>query len=208
MKFFRNMLIGAIALVTMNVAAGEMTDPAAFVKERSQAVLSALDGKREQVSEDAGIAQQIVREELLPYIDVEYISRLVLGTHWRSASEEQRARFKEAFQAFLLNSYAQGLAEFTEDRLKVLPIRGEPDARRTIVQTEVTRENGQSVPVAYTLRWTGEDWRLYDVIIEGISYVRNYRTDFNAEIEQKGLDALIERLAGTTAQNPLEEAGE
>src|SRR5690606_13986778 len=107
-----------------------------------------------------------------------------LGTHWRSASEEQRARFKEAFQAFLLNSYAQGLAEFTEDRLKVLPIRGEPDARRTIVQTEVTRENGQSVPVAYTLRWTGEDWRLYDVIIEGISYVRNYRTDFNAEIEQ------------------------
>ncbi len=208
MKFFRNMLIGAIALVTMNVVAGEMTDPAAFVKERSQAVLSALDGKREQVSEDAGIAQQIVREELLPYIDVEYISRLVLGTHWRSASEEQRARFKEAFQAFLLNSYAQGLAEFTEDRLKVLPIRGEPDARRTIVQTEVTRENGQSVPVAYTLRWTGEDWRLYDVIIEGISYVRNYRTDFNAEIEQKGLDALIERLAGTTAQNPLEEAGE
>ena len=208
MKFFRNMLIGAVALVTMNVVAGEMTDPAAFVKERSQAVLSALDGKREQVSEDAGIAQQIVREELLPYIDVEYISRLVLGTHWRSASEEQRARFKEAFQAFLLNSYAQGLAEFTEDRLKVLPIRGEPDARRTIVQTEVTRENGQSVPVAYTLRWTGEDWRLYDVIIEGISYVRNYRTDFNAEIEQKGLDALIERLAGTTAQNPLEEAGE
>ena len=98
MKFFRNMLIGAVALVTMNVVAGEMTDPAAFVKERSQAVLSALDGKREQVSEDAGIAQQIVREELLPYIDVEYISRLVLGTHWRSASEEQRARFKEAFQ--------------------------------------------------------------------------------------------------------------
>lgn len=208
MKIFRNLVLFGVALLATGVAAGEMTDPAAFVQERSKAILSALDGKREQVSQDPSIAQEIVRRELLPHIDVEYISRLVLGSHWRSASDEQREQFKEAFQAFLLNSYAQGLAEFTEDRLKVLPIRGEPDARRTIVQTEVTRGNGQSVPVAYTLRWTEGGWRLYDVIIEGISYVRNYRTDFNSEIEQKGLDALIERLASTTAEPATDEADE
>lgn len=204
MKLFRTLTLFAFVLIAPYAMAGEMTDPVKFVQERSQAVLSALDGKRDEVSQDPQIAQEIVRKELLPYIDIDYISRLVLGPHWRSASEEQRAKFQEAFQAFLLNSYAQGLAEFTEDRLKVLPIRGEPDERRTIVQTEVTRENGQPVPVAYTLRWDGDSWALYDVIIEGISYVRNYRTDFNSEIEQKGLDSLIERLATTTAAPPAE----
>lgn len=194
MKMFRNSTLFAAILLAPSVIAAEMTDPAKFVQERAQAVLSELDGKREQVSQNPEVAQQIVREELLPHIDVDYISRLVLGPHWRSASEEQRQQFQDAFTLFLMNSYAQGLAEFTEDRLKVLPVRGEPDPRRTIVQTEVTRENGQSVPVAYTLRWTDDGWKLFDVIIEGISYVRNYRTDFNSEIEQKGLDSLIARL--------------
>lgn len=207
MKLFRNLALCAFAFVSSHAMAGEMTDPVKFVQERSRAVLSALDGKRDEVSQDPKVAQDIVRRELLPYIDIDYISRLVLGPHWRSASEEQRAKFQEAFQAFLLNSYAQGLAEFTEDRLKVLPLRGEPNERRTIVQTEVARENGQSVPVAYTLRWNGDGWQLYDVIIEGISYVRNYRTDFNSEIEQKGLDSLIARLATTTAA-PAEDASE
>src|SRR5690606_27058080 len=82
----------------------------------------------------------------------------------------------------------------TEDRLKVMPLRGEPDPRRTIVQTQIARESGQPVPVAFTMRWTDDGWKLFDVIIEGISYVRNYRTDFNSEVQQRGLDALIERL--------------
>lgn len=202
MKLFRNLAVLGVTLFVMQAAAAEMTDPAAFVKDRSKAVLSALDGKREQVRQDPEVAQQIVREELLPHIDVEYISKLVLGPHWRRASEEQRIRFKEAFQSFLLNSYAQGLAEFTEDRLRVMPLRGEPNPRRTIVQTEVTRENGQAVPVAYTLHWTDGGWQLFDVIIEGISYVRNYRTDFNSEIEQEGLDSLIARLESNGVPAP------
>lgn len=208
MKSFRNLMVRFMILgmtvFAMQAAAAEMTDPAQFIKERSKAVLSALDGKREQVRQDPEIAQQIVRRELLPHIDVEYISKLVLGPHWRRASEEQRARFQEAFQSFLLNSYAQGLAEFTEDRLRVMPLRGEPNPRRTIVQTEVMRENGQSVPVAYTLHWTGNGWKLFDVIIEGISYVRNYRTDFNSEVEQKGLDSLIARLESNGMPKPGE----
>lgn len=189
-------------LLVTSVVAGEMTDPEKFVKERAQAVLSAIDGKREQVGSDPKIAQEIVRRELLPAVDIDYISRLVLGPHWRSASEEQRTQFQDAFTQFLLNSYAQGLSEFTEDRLQIRRLRGEPDARRTIIETSVTRPNGQAVPVAYTLRWTDDGWKMYDVIIEGISYVRNYRTDFNSEIEQKGLNSLITRLEQGTIEDP------
>lgn len=194
MKTLLKSMLLACLFTAGSLAAKEMKDPAEFVRERSQAVLQALDGKREAVSKDPVVAQQIVERELLPYIDVDYIARLVLGPHWRSATPEQRKAFQKAFQDFLMKSYGNGLADFTEDRLKIMPVRGEPDPRRTIVQTEVYRENGKPVPVAYTLRWTDEGWKLFDVIIEGISYVRNYRTDFNSEIEQKGLDSLIQRL--------------
>jgi len=206
MKIFRVLSLSLMAVAFNTAAAKEMTDPAAFVEQRAQAVLSALDGKREQVRQDPKVAQDIVRRELLPSIDVDYISRLVLGPHWRRASEEQRTQFREAFKQFLLNSYAQGLAEFTEDRLNIRPLRGQPDPRRTIVETSVTRENGQAVPVAYTLRWTDDGWKMYDVIIEGISYVVNYRADFNSEIEQKGLDSLIERLRKGTFKDPVAES--
>lgn len=207
MKLFRTLALLFVSLGMTAANAGDMTDPAKFVQERAQAVLSALDGKREQVGQDPEVAQAIVRRELLPYIDVDYISRLVLGPHWRAASEQQQNAFQQAFEKFLLNSYAQGLAGFTEDRLKIMPLRGEPDPRRTIVETSVARENGQAVPVAYTLRWTGETWKMYDVIIEGISYVRNYRTDFNSEIEQKGLDSLIARLEKGAIKSPVDSAG-
>lgn len=181
-------------LMTLPVQAGEPTDPEKFVRETARNVLASIDGKREQIRGDSEVAEEIIEKTLLPHVDVGYISRLVLARHWRSASPEQRQAFQDAFYRFLVESYASGLAEFTEDRFKVLPLRGEVDQRRTIVQTEVHRENGKPVPVAFTLRWTDDGWKLYDVIIEGISYVRNYRTDFNTEIEQKGLDDVIQRL--------------
>ena len=206
MKSIRTFALAAAVLFAGTAHASEMSDPAKFVEERAQAVLSALDGRRDEVREDNTVAQEIVRRELLPHIDVDYISRLVLGTHWRAASEQQQADFQAAFQDFLLRSYAQGLAEFTEDRLKVLPLRGKPDPRRTIVQTEIARSNGQPVPVAFTLRWVDGGWTMFDVIIEGISYVRNYRTDFNSEIEQKGLDSLIARLEAGEITTPVDDA--
>ena len=175
-------------------AAAEPSDPEKFVRNTAEDVLSQIDGQREEIRQNQAVAENIIENTLLPHVDVDYISRLVLARHWRSASEEQRTEFQDAFYDFLVKSYSSGLAEFTDESFKVLPLRGEVDKRRTIVQTEVKRENGQTVPVAFTLRWTDDGWKLYDVIIEGISYVRNYRTDFNTEIEQKGLDAVIKRL--------------
>lgn len=184
-----------LALVGLQpVQAGEPENPEKFVRETAEAVLGKIDGRRDEIRNDPAVAEGIIEESLLPHVDVDYISRLVLARHWRSASKEQRQEFQDAFYNFLVKSYSSGLAEFTRDSFKVLPLRGEIDQRRTIVQTEVYRDNGQSVPVAFTLRWTDEGWKMYDVIIEGISYVRNYRTDFNTEIQQKGLDSVIERL--------------
>jgi phospholipid transport system substrate-binding protein len=98
--------------------------------------------------------------------------------------------------------YGDALAEFTSDRLRILPFRGDPAADSATVRTEVKRDTGQMVPVNYSLRRTPQGWKAWDVTIEGISYVRNFRTDFGAEIDQKGLDAVIERLEARNASPP------
>jgi phospholipid transport system substrate-binding protein len=129
-----------------------------------------------------------------PNFDSDYSARLVLGKHWRTATPEQQKRFIAAFYQSLLRNYGSALAEFTADRMTVLPFRGDLASGQAVVRTEVKRSNGQRVPVNYTLRGTPEGWKAWDVTIEGISYVRNFRNDVGAEVDQKGLPAVIERL--------------
>jgi phospholipid transport system substrate-binding protein len=141
---------------------------------------------------------------LLPHFDVEHAARLVLGRHWRTATPEQRKRFIDAFYGSLLSNYGDALIEFTGDRIKVLPSPVAADATTATVRTEVKRSNGQKIPVNYTLRKTEAGWKAWDVVIEGISYVKSFREDFGSEIDQKGLDAVITRLE---AQNRAAQNG-
>jgi phospholipid transport system substrate-binding protein len=128
----------------------------------------------------------------------------VLGKHWRTATAAQRKRFIEAFYGTLMSDYGDAILEFTADRLRILPFRGDPAADTATVRTEVKRDDGTPVPVNYSLRRTAQGWKAWDVTIEGISYVKNFRTDFGAEVDQKGLDELIQRLE---TQNAARQPG-
>ncbi len=168
--------------------------PQELIETTARRLLEALDADRELARKDPGRVRKLVDEILLPHFDTEYSARLVLGKHWRTATPEQRKRFIDAFYKSLLRNYGSALAEFTADRMTVLPFRGDTSASQATVRTEVKRSNGQRVPVNYTLRATPEGWKAWDVTIEGISYVRNFRNDVGAEVDQTGLPAVIERL--------------
>ncbi len=168
--------------------------PNELMETTAQRMLDALNADREAYRKDPARIDALVEEILLPHFDTEYSARLVLGKHWRTASAEQRRRFIAAFYHSLLNKYGTALAEFTAERMTILPYRGEPDSTRATVRTEVQRDDGTRVPVNYTMRATPEGWKAWDVVIEGISYVKNFRNDFGAEIDQRGLDAVITRL--------------
>ena len=168
--------------------------PQELIEKTARELLTALDENRDQVRKDPARVRQLVDEILLPHFDTDYSARLVLGKHWRNATPEQQKRFVEAFYKSLLKNYGSALAEFTGDRLKVLPFRGDLTTGQAVVRTEVKRSNGQLVPVNYTLRATPAGWKAWDVTIEGISYVRNFRNDVGAEVDQTGLDAVIQRL--------------
>jgi phospholipid transport system substrate-binding protein len=107
----------------------------------------------------------------------------------------------------LLRNYGAALADFTADRLAVLPFRGDLASGQATVRTEVKRSDGTRVPVNYTLRATPAGWKAWDVTIEGISYVRNFRNDVGAEVDQRGLDAVIERLERENQGRPPAGAG-
>ncbi len=168
--------------------------PSDVVQQAAQNMLKALDADREGYRKEPAKIGQLVDKYLLPHFDTEFSARLVLGQHWRTATPEQRKRFIDAFYHSLLNNYGSALADFTADRLKVYPTQVDPNAQRATVRTEVKRNNGDRVSVNYYMRKTPDGWKAWDVVIDGISYVNSYRQDFGSQIDQQGLDAVINRL--------------
>jgi phospholipid transport system substrate-binding protein len=184
--------------------------PQQLIEKVSQDLLHEIDASRATLAKDPAKLRALVDRVLLPNFDAEYSAQLVLGKYWRSATEGQRRRFIDAFVQSMMRKYGNALLEFTADRLTILPFKGEPAADRATVRTEVKRDNGTPVPVNYSMRATAQGWKAWDVTIEGISYVKNFKTDFGAEIEAKGLEAVIQRLEsenGAPAVKAADKAG-
>ena len=165
----------------------------------AQALLDELERTARRCATIPPRCGRLVDQHLLPHFDTDYAGQLVLGKHWRQATAAQRKRFVDAFYQSLMRNYGEALLEFTADRMKILPFKGDPNASSATVRTLVRRSNGTPVPVNYSLRKTPSGWKAWDVTIEGISYVKNYRNDFGAEVAQKGLDSVIQRLEAQNA---------
>lgn len=188
--------LATIALLGLLAASSAFAqeDPAAVVEATASAILGAMEGRRDELRESPDELHALVEEHFLPRFDRAYAAFLVLGRHSRGATQAQRRAFTDALYGYILSQYGTGLLEFTSDRLKVLPYRGKPADTKARVRTELTLDNGTEVPVVYSLRKTEETWRVYDVNIEGISYIKNFRTQLGEEINANGLDAVIARL--------------
>ena len=190
------LMLAALMLARVAAAADSVPGPAPqdLIDTAATRLLTALDVDREAAKTNPARVRHLVDEILLPSFDTDYSARLVLGKHWRDATPAQRQRFIEAFYQSLLRNYGSALAEFTADRMTFLPFRGDLTTGQATVRTEVKRSDGTRVPVNYSMRATPAGWKAWDVTIEGISYVRNLRNDVGAEVDQRGLDAVIERL--------------
>src|SRR5580693_6147612 len=175
-------------------AAPSTLGPQELVENSAKKMLVELDANRAMYAKDPAKLDDLVANVLLPNFDSEYAARLVLGQTWRTATPEQRKRFVDAFYHSLLRNYGTALLNFTADRFVILPYKGDPADNTATVRTEVKKSSGENVPVNFSLRKTESGWKAWDVVIEGISYVKSFRTDFGAEIQQKGLDEVINRL--------------
>ena len=198
-------LVLALALAPVSALTEET--PYEVVQVTANELANRIDGRQAHLEENPEELYGLIDEVLLPRFDTRYAGYLVLGKkHWRSASDEQRAQFIDAFYQFLLRSYAKAVLEFDQDKIKVISPKDTPDTKRAIVKTEMRLNDGSQVPVNYSLRNTDAGWKAYDVRIEGVSYVQNYRNQFDAEISAKGIDAVIERLENETAAKEIAQS--
>ncbi|MCE5232597.1 MAG: ABC transporter substrate-binding protein [Mizugakiibacter sp.] len=188
----------AFALTITAVAVPALADPMPpqqVVQTIADDLSKAIEGHQQQLKSDKEAMIKIIDDTFLPHFDIDYASILVLGMHAREATPEQRERFAKAFYNSITHRYAEGLLNYTRGRVHVLPFKGDLNDKRSIVQTQVVLDDGKTVSVDYAFRKTREgDWKAYDVIIEGISYVANYRNQVDAEVKKDGIDGLITRL--------------
>jgi phospholipid transport system substrate-binding protein len=185
-------LLGVAA--TRSVHADAPT-PDAVVQGIADDLGKAIEGHQAELKSDHEKLIKVIDGILLPRFDIDYASILVLGKYARDSTPEQRTRFAKAFYNSIAHRYAEGLLNYTKGRVRVLPSKGELSEKRSIVRTEVVLDDGKTLAVDYAFRKTRDgDWKAYDVIIEGISYITNYRNQVVAEIEKSSLDALIARL--------------
>lgn len=174
-------------------------DPQQQMTELANRLVKELDAQRPALKKDPARVYALVDGLLTPNFDLEYAGRLVLGTHYRNATPEQRSRFIRSLYRSLLKTYGAAVLDFTADRMKFLPFRPDASPDTATVRSEIRRDDGTRVPVNYVMRRTPEGWKTWDVVIEGISYVRNFRKDLGLEIQQRGLDAVIARLEAEAA---------
>jgi len=188
------MIVAVTAVAFVGTAFAVDKSPNSIIEESVALLAKQLDGRREELAENREELYQIIDGILLPRFDRKFAAQVVLAKHWRDATKEQRDRFIEAFYRALLRKYADGILEFDPDMIKVLPFRGDLSKPRTRVRSTVTLDDGSTVAVDYELVKRDAGWLVFNVVIEGVSYVRNFRAELDSEIRATSLDAVIARL--------------
>ncbi len=181
-----------------------------LVKSKTQAVMALLQEKQATFASDPKALYDLVQTEILPLVDFETMAKLSLGLPWRRATPEQRERFVAEFRTMLVRIYTTSLLEYVGATIEYLAPRDDDGGRDgySKVYTKVIMGQGKApVEVIYSLREKDGVWLAYDVSIEGVSLIKNYRTSFSRVVTEAGLDVLIERLATRNRELKVDTLG-
>lgn len=185
----------AVAMWLLSGVAMAGMTPDQLVKKTADDVIEVIKNDKDI---QAGNQQKIfalAEEKILPNFDFEKVSRLVLGKNWTNATPEQKAAFQAEFKTLLLRTYATALSKYKNQTIEYKPFRMEAGAESATVKTAIQQPGGDPISVDYSLGKKADDWKVFDIVIEGVSLVTNYRSQFAQEIRQNGLDSLTKKLA-------------
>ncbi len=169
--------------------------PNAFVEAVGNKALEVVKESESIRKGDRAAIMAAVNEHILPYVNLEKTTRLAAGRYWRQANDDQRKKLVEAFKGTLVRTYSGALSRVdSKTALTILPFRGDANADDVVVRSSLTQSNGSPVGVDYRLEKTPDGWKIYDLNVEGIWLIQNYRNQFSQQIEQGGIDSLIQAL--------------
>lgn len=190
MKSFIQTLLLAVVLCAGSAHAQE-SSPDALVKSTVNDVLTVL-----KENKDRRKLLELAEQKVLPHFDFTEMTRLAVGRAWRDASDPQKKSLENAFRALLVNTYTTALAQAakSDQTVEVKPVRVQPGDQEAVVRTMVKEPGRPAIPIDYNMRRTASGWKVYDVIVENLSLVTNYRSSFNSEVARGGIDGLIKSL--------------
>ena len=169
--------------------------PEELVKKTAEDVLFAIKADQEIQKGNKEKIYKLAEEKILPNFDFEKVARLVLGRAWRTASDEQKKEFIVEFRTLLLKTYAVALSKYKDQKIEFKPTRMSDTDEIVIVKSEIIQGGAQPIRVNYALSKRTGKWLVFDIVIEGVSLVTNYRSQFSSVIKKNGIDTLIKRLA-------------
>lgn len=185
----------ALALICMPVLANQPERALELIQDTAERMLVELREHRSELESDPGLIYDLVSEIVLPHFDFETIARWVMGRYWRQATPEQRQQFTEEFRTLLVRTYARALLEYSGETLSYAPLQAATDADDVTVRSAVQRASGPDIPINYRLHYRDDAWKVYDVNVDGVSLVTNYRSSLGSQIGREGLDAVIDQLS-------------
>jgi len=193
MRRIQRLAIGLLLILSFAVYAAP--DPQEMIKSVAGQTIERISKDKEKIKADPLYINKLIDELILPHFDFERMSRWVLGKYWRRATPDQQQRFIKEFKNLLIRTYASSLLEYSDQKINYLPFRNESTDTDVTVRSEIAQPGGFPIPITYKLYKTNNDWLVYDVLIDDVSLVSNYRSSFSKEIRAKGMDALIKKLA-------------
>ena len=189
----------ALSIVFFSTAVFAIEAPDALVKRTAEDVLAIVKSDGDIQAGNHAKIFALAEEKILPNFNFLRVSRLVLGKNWTRATPEQRTDFQKEFRTLLLRTYATALSKYQDQTIEFLPLRMVDDAKTASVKTKIIQSGGQPIAVDYSLAREEDAWKVYDIVIEGVSLVTNYRGQFSQEVRKNGLDSLIVKLTNKNA---------
>lgn len=192
-----------LILLGLMPATNGMADNLLLPQQVIENVSSQLQQKMKDkaFTSDFARVNRFVNGVIYPHTDFNQIAPLVLGKHWRTATAGEQTRFKQEFQTLLIRIYSRAFVEYNDWSIRFRPFDMPSAATKVMVRTEVLQPGRQPVEVSYRMFLSKGEWKVYDIIIDGVSLVTNYRTSFNEEIQKKGsLSSVIDDLAKRNAE--------
>ena len=204
MKTIVSGILGGLLGWFLASALAQEVAPDVLVKNVTTEVVELITKDKEIRSGNRAKLIQVIEAKVLPHFNFASMTALAMGQNWNKATPEQKKRLVEEFRTLLVRTYASALAAYSEQRFDYRPLRARPTDTDVIVNVRVIQSGAQPVPIDYSMEKTAAGWKVYDVMVGGVSLVANYRTEFNATVRESGIEGLIRSLQ---AKNRSLEAG-
>lgn len=199
MKRIALSFITVFGLLIFPVHAQEAPDD--LVRRSTNEILAAIKADKDLQAGNQKKIDKLAEEKVLPYFNFGRMTQLAVGRNWREATDVQKKSLTDEFRNLLVRTYSTSLTQYRNQTIDVKPLKIAAGETEVVVKTQVVQPGGQPIPIDYSMEKIGSGWKVFDVLIDGVSLVTNYRSSFNTEVQKSGIDGLIKSLADRNAKN-------